>query len=341
MARAAVRTAEANAGAYDDSSNGDGATASAVRCSYAASGTANNPKATAAATKHTRTARAAVRTAEAHGVGNGARNETTGNNEAKASAARRLYVEAGAYNEGSNGDEAAASAARRAYAASGTADDQRATATAARRARMARAAVRMTKANAGAYHEGSEGDKAMARSAKRSYAASSIADDPKATAAAARRARTARAAICTAEAHGIGNGARNEGSGNDEAEVSAARRTYIPSATSDAGKAAAFAARCASAALASGRTAKGGGIHNRAVDEGPNKDEAGASALCTYASSNEDEASTPAARRGCVANAAQRTAGGDDFVDGTLDEGSNVDKADVSAARCKHRLRRQ
>ncbi len=64
-----------------------------MRRAYAASGTANDPKATASAARRVRTARAAIRTAEAN---------------------------AGAHNEGSNGDEAAASAPRCAYATSGT-----------------------------------------------------------------------------------------------------------------------------------------------------------------------------------------------------------------------------
>ncbi len=75
----------------------------------------------------------------------------------------------------------------------------------------------MAEANTGACDEGSDGDEAAASAAKRAYAALGTTDNPKATAAAARRAHMARAAVRTAEAHGVGDGARNEGPGNNEA----------------------------------------------------------------------------------------------------------------------------
>jgi hypothetical protein len=128
-------------------------------------------------------------------------------------------VKAGAYDKGSNRDEAAASAVRRAYAASGTTDNPKATASAARCTGMARAAIHMAEANTGAYEEGSNGDEAAASAARRAYAASDTTNNPKVTTATARRRCMAKAAVHTTEAHGIGNGARNEGSGNIEAEA--------------------------------------------------------------------------------------------------------------------------
>ena len=85
-------------------------------------------------------------------IDEGAHNEGSVDDEAKASAARCAYkmstasndnkaatsaVEAGAHDEGSIGDEAGASAARRAYAVSVATDDNKAAAPAARRARAA------------------------------------------------------------------------------------------------------------------------------------------------------------------------------------------------------------
>ncbi len=72
---------------------------------------------------------------------------------------------------------------------------------------------------------------------------------------AARCARTAQAAVRT-KANGIDNGARYEGSGNDEAEASAALRAYA-SAASDSDEAAAVAARRTSlAAVDNGEVAR-------------------------------------------------------------------------------------
>ena len=93
------------------------------------------------------------------------------------------------------------------YTASGTADNPK---FAVRRARTAKAAIPTTEA----YDKGANGDLAL-------FAASGTADNPKATASAARRTHTARAAIRVAKANGSNNGARNEGSGDDEAEASA------------------------------------------------------------------------------------------------------------------------
>ncbi len=75
-------------------------------------------------------------------------------------------------------------------------------------------------------------------------------------AAAARHTRMARAAVRMAEAHRIGNGARNKGSGDDEvgpvneAAAMAERRTYLASAAADNDKAAASSARRARATMA-------------------------------------------------------------------------------------------
>ncbi len=109
-------------------------------------------------------------------------------------------------------------------AASGIANDPKAATSAARRARTVRAAVRTAEANAGACDEGSDREEAAASAVKHAYAAFGTTDNPNAMAAAARHVRTARAAVRTAEAHGVGDGARNEGPGNNEAKASAARR---------------------------------------------------------------------------------------------------------------------
>ena len=87
-AKAARRTAKA----YGEDSNEDKAAASAARHVYAASGTTNNPKATTFAARRACMARAAVRTAKANGINDGARNKGSGDNEAKVSAIRRAYT---------------------------------------------------------------------------------------------------------------------------------------------------------------------------------------------------------------------------------------------------------
>ena len=75
----------------------------------------------------------------------------------------------------------------------------------------------------------------MASAARRSYAASGTTNNPKATASAARRARTARVAVRTTQAHNKGaDRACNEGSGDNEAEASAARRAYAARAAAAA-----------------------------------------------------------------------------------------------------------
>ncbi len=133
-----------------------------------------------------------------------------------------------------NGDEAVASSARPSYPASGAANNPKAAAFAARRARMAKAVA----PRAEAPKEDTDGDLAW-------LAASGTADDPEATASAVRRARTARAAACNALAHDEGtDGARYEGSGDNEAEASAARRVdaYAPSAAASSAASRAHAA---------------------------------------------------------------------------------------------------
>ncbi len=66
MARATVRTAEANAGAVDQGSDVDEAAASAAQRAYMASGLASDTKAATSAARCARTARGGMRTAEAH-----------------------------------------------------------------------------------------------------------------------------------------------------------------------------------------------------------------------------------------------------------------------------------
>ena len=120
-------------------------------------------------------------------------------------------IDEGAHNKDSLDDEAVASAARKAYAARAAFDDDKA----------ATSAVK-----AGAYNEGSDGDEDGASAARRAYAASVAAAADKAAASAAMHARAARAALRTAEAEEINAGAHNEGSLDNEAEASAARKAY-------------------------------------------------------------------------------------------------------------------
>ena len=75
---------------------------------------------------------------------------------------------------------------------------------------------------------------------------------------------------CTAEADEIDEGTHNEGSLDDEAEASAARRAYATRATA--------ATRRARADIVARRTAGGGDINNGAFDEGSDDDEAAKSA---------------------------------------------------------------
>ncbi len=94
-----------------------------------------------------------------------------------------------------------------------------------RRARMVRAAVRTAEANAGAVDKGSNGDKAAASAARRAYAASGFASDPKAATPAVRRVRTARGGVGTAEAH---TGPGDKGADGDEVGASATRLRRAP-----------------------------------------------------------------------------------------------------------------
>ncbi len=217
-------------------------------------------------------------------------------------------VQAGAYNEGSGEDEAAVSAARRSY---GAANNPKAVVSAIGRARTVRASI------PGARYEGSGKDEAEASAARRvgayapsatassvarrAHAASGPADDPKTMTPVARRAPMARVAVCAAEAKGSNDGARYEGSGDDEAEVSAAGRADA-SAGADADEATAVAARRTS--LAARRASKGGNTDDGAFTEGSDNDKARASTPRAYASSSSDEASPIAARRGRAASAA-------------------------------------
>ena len=174
-------------------------------------------------------------------------------------------------------------------------------------------------------------------------AASSTTDNPKATASAARRARTARAAVHKAKAHDKGSdGARNKGSGDNEAEASAARRVdgYAPSAAASNAarrahaasgpandpKATASTARRVHTANAAVHADEANGSEDRACNEGSGDDEAKASAaLRAYASatSNSDNAAAVAAWRTSLA--ARRTSKGGDTNDGAFDKGSDDD----------------
>jgi hypothetical protein len=184
-------------------------------------------------------------------------------------------VKARARHKDSDKDKAATSAARRSYTASGAADNPKAASVAVRRARTAKAVVPTTEA----HNEGADGDLTL-------LAVSGTTNDSEATAYAARRARTARAAARKAIAHDKGtDGARYKGSGNDEAEASAARRVdvYAPSAAAlsaarrahavsgptDNPKATASAARHAHTARAAVRAAKATGATTGAATRAP------------------------------------------------------------------------
>ncbi len=176
----------------------------------------------------------------------------------------------------------------------------------------------------------------MASAARRAYAASVAANNNKAAAAAARRTCAAIAALRTAEANKINDGAHNKGSLNNEAKVSVARRAYAARAASNDNEASASAARRAHAAIVAGCTAGGGDIDDGAFNEGSDNDKATESAArYEYASaaSNNDEASAPAARRVHAASAARCTVEGVYIVNGTSNKGSDNNKAAESTAR--------
>ncbi len=220
-------------------------------------------------------------------------------------------INEGAHNEGSVNDEAEASGARHAYAASAASNDDKAAASAV---------------EAGSYNEGSNGDEAAASAARRAYAASFAADDNKAAASAARRARAGIVARCTAEADEINEGAHNEGSVDDKAEGSTARRAYAASAASNDDKAAASA------------------VEAGAYDEGSDGDEAAASAARrTYAASvaaDDDQAAASTARRARTAIAALRTAEANEIDNGAHNEGS-LDNEAKARVRSTRRLQRR
>ena len=223
MARAAIHMAEA----FDKGSDRDKAAASAARRVYVASGTANDPKATVSATRRACTVRAVVHTAEANGIDDGARNEGSGEDKAKVSAARHAY----------------------AYAPSAASDADKAAAVAARCTSAALAARRTAKGSSidnGAFNEGSDNNKAGV-SASRAYP---LSKEDEALTLAVRRGRAASAAQRTTGGGDIVDGTSDESSDDDEAGVSAARREYVASAASDNNKAGATIERCARAARA-------------------------------------------------------------------------------------------
>ena len=114
-------------------------------------------------------------------------------------------------------------------------------------------------------------------------------------------------ALHTAEANEINDGAHNEGSLDDKAKASTARRAYAARAAADDNKALASAARRMCAAITTQCTAGGGDIHEGAFDEGSDDNKAVESAArrgYASAASNNDEALAPAARRVRMASAA-------------------------------------
>jgi hypothetical protein len=108
----------------------------------------------------------------------------------------------------------------------------------------------------GTSDEGSNDNEAAESTARRAYA-SAASNEDEASAPAARHVRAASAARGTAEGGYIVDGTSDEGSDDDEAKASAARRAYVASAASDDDKAVATAERHACAAIAA-RHADGG-----------------------------------------------------------------------------------
>ncbi len=108
----------------------------------------------------------------------------------------------------------------------------------------------------GTSDEGSDNNEAAESGARRAYA-SVASNGDEALAPAARHVRAASAARGTAKGGYIVDGTPNEGSDDDEAKASAARRAYVVSATSDDNEAVATAKRHACAAMAA-RHADGG-----------------------------------------------------------------------------------
>ena len=130
---------------------------------------------------------------------------------------------------------------------------------------------------------------------------------------AARRVRAVSAARGTAKGGYIVDGTPNEGSDDNEAAESAARRGYA-SAASDDDEASATAARRVRAASAARGTAEGGYIVDGTSDKGSDDDEAEASAArrayVASAASDDDEAVATAERHACAAMAARHADGG-------------------------------
>ena len=162
-------TSAIKAGAYEEGSNGDKAAASAARHAYAARVAANDNKAVASPARRARTVIAALRTTE---------------------------VDNGAHNEGSLDNKAKASAKRHTYAAHAAADDNEASAFAARHtpaAIVARCTAGGGDIDNRTFDEGSDNDEA-AESATRRGHASAASNEDEALAPAARRVRAASAA---------------------------------------------------------------------------------------------------------------------------------------------------
>jgi hypothetical protein len=116
-----------------------------------------------------------------------------------------------------------------------------------------------------------------------------------------------------AEGGYIINGTSDEGSDDNEAAESAARRAYA-SAASDEDEASAPATRRVRAASAARGTAEGGYIVDGTSDEGSDDDEAEASAArrayVASAASDDDKAVATAERHACAAMAARHAYGG-------------------------------
>ena len=125
--------------------------------------------------------------------------------------------------------------------------------------------------------------------------------------------RAASAARGTAEGGYIVDGTSDEGSDDNEAAESAARRAYA-SAASDEDEASAPAARRVRAASAARGPAEGVYIVDGTSDEGSDDNEAEASAArrayVTSAASDDDKAVATAERHACAAMAARHAYGG-------------------------------
>ncbi len=166
---------------------------------------------------------------------------------------RTAEAHTGAGDKGADGDEVAASVARGTYTVARRAPTARAARPAVRRACTTKGGVHTAEAHTGAGDEGADGNKVAVSAARRVYAASGAADNPKAMTPVAGRTNTAQVAVCTAEANA---GACVEGFPGEETAASAARRAYAASGLTSNPKAATLRVRRARTAGEGVRTAK-------------------------------------------------------------------------------------